>query len=98
MGVGGQALGTLVTPGQLGLSPSIPDGTLVPVPAVRNDIQLAGVQYILDSVVSELQVDPARRFVYVEMAFFARWWRQQNNATQQVVRELVRQGETTKRK
>ncbi|XP_055975225.1 lysosomal alpha-mannosidase [Sorex fumeus] len=59
---------------------------------IRNDIQHAGVQYILDSVISELLADPSRRFVYVEMAFFARWWHQQTNATQQVVRELVRQG------
>ncbi|XP_049645255.1 lysosomal alpha-mannosidase [Suncus etruscus] len=59
---------------------------------IRNDIQHAGVQYILDSVVSELLANPARRFVYVEMAFFTRWWRQQTNATQQVVRDLVRQG------
>lgn len=59
---------------------------------IRNDIQHAGVQYILDSVVSELLANPERRFVYVEMAFFARWWRQQTNATQQIVRDLVRQG------
>ncbi len=32
-----------------------------------------GVQYILDSVVQELLVNPLRKFVYVEIAFFQRW-------------------------
>ncbi|XP_075403812.1 lysosomal alpha-mannosidase [Tenrec ecaudatus] len=59
---------------------------------IRNDIQRAGVQYILDSVVSALLVDPTRRFVYVEIAFFARWWHQQTKTTQELVRDLVRQG------
>ncbi|XP_076147474.1 lysosomal alpha-mannosidase [Alosa pseudoharengus] len=58
----------------------------------RNDIQHAGVQYILDSVVQELQKDPARRFIYVESAFFYRWWRQQDQATRRVVTQLVNEG------
>ncbi|KAM5239300.1 lysosomal alpha-mannosidase [Ctenodactylus gundi] len=58
----------------------------------RNDIQHAGVQYILDSVISALLAEPTRRFIYVEMAFFCRWWHQQTNATQEAVRNLVRQG------
>ncbi|KAJ8363171.1 hypothetical protein SKAU_G00120020 [Synaphobranchus kaupii] len=58
----------------------------------RNDIQHAGVQYILDSVVEQLQQDPARRFIYVETAFFFRWWRQQNAETRKIVTELVNQG------
>uniref|UniRef100_M3Y0G5 Alpha-mannosidase n=1 Tax=Mustela putorius furo TaxID=9669 RepID=M3Y0G5_MUSPF len=59
---------------------------------IQNDVQHAGVQYILDSVISSLLVEPTRRFIYVEIAFFSRWWHQQTNATQEVVRELVRQG------
>ncbi|XP_006161046.1 lysosomal alpha-mannosidase [Tupaia chinensis] len=59
---------------------------------VENDIQHAGVQYILDSVISALLADPTRRFIYVEIAFFSRWWHQQTNATQEAVRDLVRQG------
>uniref|UniRef100_A0A667WC52 Alpha-mannosidase n=1 Tax=Myripristis murdjan TaxID=586833 RepID=A0A667WC52_9TELE len=42
----------------------------------RNDIQHAGVQYILDSVVDQLLKNPDRRFIYVETAFFFRWWKQ----------------------
>nr|XP_017193536.2 lysosomal alpha-mannosidase [Oryctolagus cuniculus] len=59
---------------------------------VRNELHHGAVQYILDSVISALRAEPSRRFVYVEMAFFSRWWHQQTNATQQAVRELVRQG------
>lgn len=70
----------------------IPD-CLTPVPTVYNGIQHAGVQYILDSVISSLLAEPTRRFIYVEIAFFSRWWNQQTNATQEVVRDLVRQGE-----
>ncbi|KAF3829408.1 hypothetical protein GH733_003672 [Mirounga leonina] len=59
---------------------------------IQNDVQHAGVQYILDSVISSLLMEPTRRFIYVEIAFFSRWWHQQTNATQEVVRDLVRQG------
>ncbi|XP_012496872.1 PREDICTED: lysosomal alpha-mannosidase [Propithecus coquereli] len=58
----------------------------------KENYQHAGVQYILDSVISALLADPSRRFIYVEIAFFSRWWHQQTNATQEIVRELVRQG------
>lgn len=80
------------------MSRTVPFGLLVPdcltpVPTVHNNIQHAGVQYILDSVISSLLAEPTRRFIYVEMAFFSRWWHQQTNATQDVVRDLVRQGE-----
>lgn len=60
--------------------------------AVRNDIQHAGVQYILDSVIPELLVDPSKRFIYVEVAFFARWWELQTEATRQAVQQLVAEG------
>ncbi|KAJ8283245.1 hypothetical protein COCON_G00020950 [Conger conger] len=58
----------------------------------RNLIQHAGVQYILDSVVEQLQKDPARRFIYVETAFFVRWWNQQSPSTQETVTQLVNEG------
>ncbi|XP_076026820.1 lysosomal alpha-mannosidase [Genypterus blacodes] len=58
----------------------------------RNDIQHAGVQYILDSVVDQLVRDPDRRFIYVETSFFYRWWKQQDAAMQQTVRQLVNEG------
>ena len=56
----------------------------------NNSIQNAGVQYILDTVVAELQKDPDRTFIYVEIAFFERWWHQQNEPTKDIVRKLVK--------
>ncbi|KAK5925893.1 hypothetical protein CgunFtcFv8_021508 [Champsocephalus gunnari] len=58
----------------------------------RNDIQHAGVQYILDSVVDQLLKNPDRRFIYVETAFFYRWWRQQSSSMKQTVKQLVEEG------
>uniref|UniRef100_A0A4W6E711 Alpha-mannosidase n=1 Tax=Lates calcarifer TaxID=8187 RepID=A0A4W6E711_LATCA len=58
----------------------------------RNDIQHAGVQYILDSVVDQLLKNPDRRFIYVETAFFYRWWKQQSSSMQQTVKQLVNEG------
>jgi hypothetical protein len=42
----------------------------------KNSIQLAGVQYTIDTVVTELTEHPEYRFVIVEMAFLYRWWNQ----------------------
>ena len=55
----------------------------------KNDIQKAGVQYILDNVVTSLVRDPKRRFVYVEMAFFVRWWDEQTDNVKETVKSLV---------
>uniref|UniRef100_A0A182U141 alpha-mannosidase n=1 Tax=Anopheles melas TaxID=34690 RepID=A0A182U141_9DIPT len=58
----------------------------------RNNIQKAGVQYILDSVVHELLKDPSRRFIYVESAFFQKWYLEQTLEMQQQVHMLVEEG------
>uniref|UniRef100_A0A3P9CCK3 Lysosomal alpha-mannosidase n=1 Tax=Maylandia zebra TaxID=106582 RepID=A0A3P9CCK3_9CICH len=57
----------------------------------RNDIQHAG-QYILDSVVDQLLKNQDRRFIYVETAFFYRWWKSQSSSVQQTVKQLVNEG------
>lgn len=36
----------------------------------NSSIQVAAVEYILDSFINALQEDPNRKFIYVEMAFF----------------------------
>ncbi|ALC39282.1 CG9463 [Drosophila busckii] len=55
-------------------------------------IQKAGVQYIIDSVVASLLKDPAKRFIYVESAFFFKWWKEQTPELQEQVKMLVNEG------
>jgi len=50
------------------------------------------VQYILDSVVDELHRDPNKKFIYVEMAFFFKWWKEQDEKTRKIVEGLVQNG------
>ena len=57
----------------------------------NNSIQHAGVQYILDSVIPQLSADPSKRFIYVEIAFFERWWNEQNEAMRTEVTKLVQE-------
>ncbi|CAI9110953.1 OLC1v1011064C1 [Oldenlandia corymbosa var. corymbosa] len=59
----------------------------------NNTIQGACVENVLDSVIMSLRRDPNRKFIYVEMAFFNRWWRTQSAEIQQQVRELVDSGQ-----
>ncbi|UJR26764.1 hypothetical protein I4U23_008079 [Adineta vaga] len=58
----------------------------------RNNIQHAGVQYILDSVIHALDQNPDRRFIYVEIGFFWRWWSQQTDAIRNKVKDFVNAG------
>ena len=51
------------------------------------------VHNILDTVVASLQANPARRFIYVEQAFFQRWWRLQNDTQRSAARRLVASGQ-----
>ncbi|KAG5895850.1 hypothetical protein JTB14_038276 [Gonioctena quinquepunctata] len=59
----------------------------------RNNIQNAGVQYILDSVVDSLKKDKNRRFIYVETAFFWKWWMKQHDIVKSQVRSFVKNGQ-----
>lgn len=60
----------------------------------KRDIDMrGGVQYILDNVVSELYRDPKKRFIYVEMGFFKRWWNQQDTDTQNILKQLLANGQ-----
>ena len=54
--------------------------------------QVAGVQFVLDSVVAALAADPARTFIYGEVAFFSRWWDEQVEDVRATVRDLVASG------
>ncbi|KDO33515.1 hypothetical protein SPRG_19152 [Saprolegnia parasitica CBS 223.65] len=50
------------------------------------------VDYILDTVVTELLKNPDRRFMYVEQSFFQRWWREQSHEMKTIVKKLVKEG------
>ncbi|XP_068305343.1 probable alpha-mannosidase At5g13980 [Pyrus communis] len=59
----------------------------------NNSIQGACVQNVLDSLVPALLADKNRKFIYVEQAFFQRWWREQSEGTQNIVKQLVNDGQ-----
>ncbi|KAG8385026.1 hypothetical protein BUALT_Bualt04G0180100 [Buddleja alternifolia] len=59
----------------------------------NNSIQGACVQNVLDSLLPALLADSNRKFIYVEQAFFQRWWRDQSEAVQHTVRHLVISGQ-----
>uniref|UniRef100_A0A6N2KVZ4 Alpha-mannosidase n=1 Tax=Salix viminalis TaxID=40686 RepID=A0A6N2KVZ4_SALVM len=59
----------------------------------NNSIQGACVQNVLDSIVPALLADKNRKFIYVEQAFFQRWWRDQSEEVQNVVKQLVSSGQ-----
>lgn len=59
----------------------------------NNSIQHAGVQYILDSVLLSLEANSDRKFIYVEMSFFERWYMEQNDDVKARVRKLVNNGQ-----
>ena len=48
------------------------------------------VFFVIDTVVSELAKDPNRKFIYVETAFFARWWDQVPDERRELVTKLVK--------
>jgi hypothetical protein len=67
--------------------------SLLYVYAARNKIQHAGVQYVIDSIIHALDQNPDRRFIYVEIGFFWRWWRQQTDDMRNKVKQFVSEGQ-----
>ncbi|XP_014501898.1 probable alpha-mannosidase At5g13980 isoform X1 [Vigna radiata var. radiata] len=59
----------------------------------NNSIQGACVQNVLDSLVPALSADKNRKFIYVEQAFFQRWWREQSDDIRNIVKGLVKSGQ-----
>ena len=51
------------------------------------------VQYILDTVIMALEQDPKRKFVYVEIYFFMKWWNLQTAEKKLKVQRLVKNGQ-----
>lgn len=58
-----------------------------------NNKQNVGIQYNIDAVVQGLLWNKERRFTWIEVAYFWRWWGQQTNETQAAVRKLVATGQ-----
>jgi lysosomal alpha-mannosidase len=58
----------------------------------RNNIQHASVQHILDSVIISLDQNSDRRFIYVEIAYFWRWWNEQTDDIRNKVKQFVNDG------
>ena len=58
----------------------------------NNTIYLASVQYIFDSVLTELAKNPARTYSMCEISFLARWWGEQDDATKKTVRGYIKSG------
>ena len=60
---------------------------------LHEEIQDAAVQHVITSMVQALKRVPERKFIYVEQAFFQRWWRQQNDDIRALVKDLVTRGQ-----
>ncbi|CAI5530929.1 unnamed protein product [Closterium sp. Naga37s-1] len=54
---------------------------------------ITAVQFILETVVDQLEANPDRRFIQVEQGFFYRWWQQQSEGMRRRVRALVHSGQ-----
>ena len=57
---------------------------------LNKTIDSSVVQYILHTVIDELQANPQRKFMYVEQAFFQRFWQQQTDARKADIQQLVK--------
>nr|POF01591.1 putative alpha-mannosidase [Quercus suber] len=59
----------------------------------NNTIKRGCVQDVLDSIVPALLADKNRKFIFIEQAFFQRWWRDQSEEVQSIVKQLVSSGQ-----
>ena len=53
----------------------------------------AGVKTILDSVLDELQRDQERKFTYVDMKFFATWYKALSKEKKEAAKKVVKNGQ-----
>ncbi|CAG9761788.1 unnamed protein product [Ceutorhynchus assimilis] len=53
----------------------------------------ASVQTIYDNVLKAVQKNKQRRFIYVESAFFWKWWQEQNESERNQLQQLVNSGQ-----
>ena len=51
------------------------------------------VEWIFDTMIPVLKSNPDRKFTYVEMAFFERWWNEQDDIMKSDVLDLIDDGQ-----
>ena len=56
----------------------------------KKKLLLTAIEYKAKDYVKLSQKDPNRTFIYVEVAFFKRWWDEQDDSTKDIVRHLVK--------
>ncbi|XP_063690730.1 lysosomal alpha-mannosidase-like [Bolinopsis microptera] len=56
----------------------------------RSGLYQGGVQFIIDTVVDELTADPSKTFIYMEIAYFKRWWEHRDKVWHNKVRKLIK--------
>ena len=59
----------------------------------NDTLQHASVNNLITATLAALKRVPERKFIYVEQAFFQRWWRQQSDDTKSDVKKLVSNGQ-----
>ncbi|KAH0629645.1 hypothetical protein JD844_011874 [Phrynosoma platyrhinos] len=92
----GAALGAAATCGYQSCPVTKPDMLNVHlIPHTHDDVgwlKTVDQYFFGDSVIPQLLADPSKRFIYVEVTFFARWWGLQTESMRQAVRQLVDEG------
>ncbi len=58
-----------------------------------DEYYIQDVQWIFYTMMPVLAANPERKFTYVEMAFFYRWWNEQTDDTKDSVRKLIDDGQ-----
>ncbi|XP_013386554.1 alpha-mannosidase 2x isoform X2 [Lingula anatina] len=51
------------------------------------------VRHILNNMVTKLEADSSRKFMYAEISFFSRWWQELDESMKGRVRRLVKSGQ-----
>jgi hypothetical protein len=60
---------------------------------LNNSIQRVSMKLVLDSIMVGLDQNADRKFIFVESAFFARWWDEQDTAMKTKVHNFVKNGQ-----
>ncbi|XP_023330196.1 lysosomal alpha-mannosidase [Eurytemora carolleeae] len=59
----------------------------------HQEVQRAGVQYIIESVIKELARDETKKFIQVETGFLWRWWESKDDFMRNLTLSLINSGQ-----